>query len=199
MNNTRLLKPIFHSLDALLQNKRMVLVGIDGNSAAGKSTMASIIEKEYECNVFHMDDYFLPAKKKTKKRLNEVGGNFDRERFKKEVINGILTENCITYRKFDCKEQSFSGPISVPSKMLNIIEGVYSMHPDFNALYDLKIFMEINEEEQSRRILSRNGPLLHKRYIEEWIPMENLYFSQFGIKEKSHILIDSFQLKNNLL
>ena len=35
-----------------------VNVAVDGNSGAGKSTLADLIGDVYDCNVFHMDDFF---------------------------------------------------------------------------------------------------------------------------------------------
>jgi hypothetical protein len=42
---------------------------------------------------------------------------------------------------------------------------------------------------QRERILRRSGPALLRRFEEEWIPLEELYFSRFGIEEQSQIRI----------
>jgi uridine kinase len=74
--------------------------------------------------------------------------------------------------------------VTVVPRQLNIIEGVYSMHPTLIGYYDLKIFLSIDSERQSRRILERNGPLMYKRFTDEWIPMEDEYFGKMGIPGK---------------
>jgi hypothetical protein len=78
--------------------------------------------------------------------------------------------------------------ISVIPKRLNIIEGSYSMHPTLIDSYDLKIFLHIGPEEQSLRILKRNGPMMHKRFLCEWIPLENEYFKEMKIPEHSDLV-----------
>ena len=77
--------------------------------------------------------------------------------------------------------------IAIQPKRINIIEGAYSQHPYFGESYDLKILLDVDEETQRQRILKR--PVhLHKQFFEEWIPMENRYFEEFKIKEKSEII-----------
>ena len=79
-------------------------------------------------------------------------------------------------------------PVAVTPKKLNIIEGTYSHHPYFGNPYDLKILLTVDEETQRKRILER-PVFLHKRFFEEWIPMENRYFDGFAISANSHITI----------
>lgn len=63
------------------------------------------------------------------------------------------------------------------------------MHPKFCDLYDLKIFMQIDPNEQIRRILQRSGPDLLQRFIREWIPMENRYFTDLQILKQCDVVI----------
>jgi hypothetical protein len=46
----------------------------------------------------------------------------------------------------------------------------------------------VNEENQRQRILERPA-FLHKRFFEEWIPMENRYFREFDIPDRCDILV----------
>ena len=165
-----------------MKSKDCVNVAIDGNSGAGKSTLAMLIGDVYDCNIFHMDDFFLTPELRTKERLRETGGNVDYVRFKHEIIDGINSGRQFRYRKYDCREEAFGEPIPVTPKKLNIIEGAYSMHPTLIDNYDLKIFMYINEREQRSRILKRNGAFMLKKFLSEWIPLENKYFRELNIE-----------------
>jgi dephospho-CoA kinase len=169
---------------------RSVNVAIEGNCGAGKTSLASLLEEIYDCNVFHMDHFFLTPELRTEERLKEAGGNVDYVRFKNEVINGLDSGKEFSYRIYDCSTCSMDQTVDVKPKMLNIIEGSYCMHPTLAESYDLKIFLRIGQEEQSRRILERNGPFMHERFISQWIPLENRYFSEFDIVSKCDIVID---------
>jgi uridine kinase len=179
---------VFCRIDSLLKLKKRVNIAIDGNSGAGKTTLAQLVGDVYECNIFHMDDFFLTPELRTEERLKEIGGNVDYVRFKDEVINGVNSGRVFQYRIYDCKEMTFGKPVSVTPKKLNIIEGSYSMHPTLVDNYDLKIFLHIDEKKQISRILRRNGKPMLKRFLDEWIPMENKYFEGFNIREQSDLV-----------
>ncbi len=172
-----------------LKTERAVNVAVDGNSGAGKSSLAALLQEIYDCNVFHMDHFFLTPDLKTEERLKEVGGNVDYVRFKNEVIEGLQSGKEFSYQIYDCSNGTLDQAVRVMPKRLNIIEGSYSMHPILADVYDLKIFLGIDEKEQSRRILERNGAFMHERFISLWIPLENRYFSDMNISAQCDIVI----------
>lgn len=182
---------IFLKIDEICAKNEFVYAAIDGRCASGKSTLAELIGGIYDCNVFHTDDFFLPLNLRYKKRLEEAGGNIDYDRFINEIIIGLKNKKAFTYQTYDCSKSAFTKHIDVKHKKINIIEGSYSMHPKFNELYNLKIFLYINKEEQSKRILSRNGQEMHRRFINEWIPMEEKYFKEFNIEKNSDLIYDN--------
>ena len=175
-------------IDTLLEGKNFVIVAIDGKCTSGKTTLASKLAEIYDCNVFHMDDFFLRAEQRTPERFAEVGGNVDYERFQKEVLLPLKSGKAFSYRPFDCSTFMLAAPVAVTPKKLNIIEGTYSHHPYFGNPYDLKILLSVDEETQRQRILERPA-FLHKRFLEAWIPMENRYFDGFAIPSKADIIL----------
>lgn len=175
-------------IDALLQEKSSILIAIDGSCAAGKSTLAAALEKEYDCNLFHMDDFFLRPEQRTPERLAQPGGNVDYERFASEVLQPLKRGESFCYRPYDCSTGTLKAPVAVESKVINIIEGSYSHHPYFEAPYDLKIFLTVSPEVRRQRI-SRRPAFLHRRFFEEWIPMEQQYFEAFSIAQKADLVV----------
>lgn len=158
-----------------------VLVAIDGQCASGKTTLGEMLAQRFDCNLFHMDDFFLRPEQRTEKRLAEVGGNVDYERFREEVLEPVLRREAFAYRIYNCRSQKLEESVPVPVKRLNIVEGSYSRHPYFGDCYQLAYCLLITEEEQKKRILKRNGAGMLKRFTEEWIPKENAYLQTFGI------------------
>lgn len=189
MENKKYYYEILDKIDSILQKCSVAIVAVDGNSGAGKSFLADWIENQRDCNVFHMDHFFLTPGLRTAERLAEIGGNIDYDRFRAEVAAGLLSGREFCYRIYNCCKMAFEEkPVWVTPRKLNIVEGVYSMHPALIDIYNLKIFLGIDKEEQRKRIRARSGPDLYERFQSIWIPMEDKYFETYKIKEKSDLV-----------
>ena len=182
--------PLFSQVDKLIEDDRKPIIAIEGGSASGKSTLGSLFLQLYDCNLFHMDDFFLRAEQRTAQRYAEIGGNIDKERFLPELLIPLYNGESFSYRPFDCSTFMLSQSITVCPKSLSVIEGVYSMHPDFRRFYNLSVFLKVSEKLQKERISKRNTPDMAKRFFNEWIPLENRYFEEYRIQEKCDIVID---------
>ena len=184
-------------IDRLLETGKQILIAIDGNCTAGKTTLAAVLEKEYDCNVFHMDDFFLRPCQRTAERYAQPGGNVDYERFREEILLPLQTGKAFSYRPFSCKTFTLSDAVKVTPKQLNIVEGTYCLHPYFGDVYDLKLFLSIDPKQQRERIYLRPQHV-QERFFTDWIPMEKLYFDFYRIPEQADIRLDMSYGKNDL-
>lgn len=166
-----------------------VSIAIDGRAAAGKSTAGSLLSRALGSPLFHADDYFLPPALRTPERLAEPGGNIDYARLKSEIVDRLGTD--IEYTPYDCSVQSLGSTCRAHASPINILEGSYSQHPEFGDAWDVRIFCTLPAEIQQKRILARNGEGMLKRFVNEWIPMEEAYFAAFNIEGKCDYLLDN--------
>lgn len=178
--------PIIAEID---KRKMRGIIAIDGGSASGKSTLAEMLSKLYDCTIFHMDDFFLQPHQRTKERFEQIGGNIDWERFENQVLQPLSENKTIKYQKFDCSTMQLEEPIEIEPKELVIIEGAYSMRQELEKYYDFSVFLDITPNAQKERIKKRNSPQMAQRFFEEWIPLEEIYFSKMKIKEKCNICV----------
>ena len=181
--------PLFCAIDRRMREKEQVIVAIEGGSASGKSTLGALLGRLYDCNLFHMDDFFLQMHQRTPERFTEPGGNVDYERFREEVLDPLKRGGTFSYRVFDCSNMALGESVSVSPKKLNIIEGAYSLHPHLEDAYDLSCFIEIDAKVQAERILKRNGPEMQKRFLNEWIPLERRYFEGTNVKARCGMIL----------
>ena len=172
----------------LLRKNKKLLIAIEGPSGAGKSTLSSQLSEAFNALVFHTDDYFLHPRRKTKKRLGEAGGNLDYERMESEIF-AHLDETFITSNHFNCLTNELEERTALKRSDLIIIEGVYSMHPNFIKYYDYTIFLSIKKDTQYARILKRSNEFMLARFKNEWIPLEDYYFETLNIEEKADFII----------
>lgn len=178
------------AIDRLISEKNHIVIAIDGSCASGKTTLAAAIAREYDCNVIHMDEFFLRQEQRTSERFTEPGGNVDYERFCQEVLCPLRAVEDFAYRPFDCKRMKLAAPVEIPVKQLNIIEGSYSHHPYFGDPFDLRVYLKVDQQVRAER-LSRRSAHLQERFFREWIPMEQRYFEAFSIEEKADLALDT--------
>lgn len=168
--------------------KQRIVVAIDGSCTAGKSTLAAALANEFDCNLFHMDDFFLRPQQRTVERLSEPGGNIDYERFYREVLKPLKNGDAFSYCPFDCRTGLLAEEVFVTPRRINIIEGSYSHHPYFGNCYDLKVLLLVSADIRDQRIRQRL-PMLQKKFFADWIPMEQRYFETFSIPEKADLVV----------
>lgn len=180
--------PVFKEIDKRLGKGRLC-IAVEGSSASGKTTLGEMFAEIYGCTVFHMDDFFLRPEQRTPERYAMIGGNIDRERFLEDVLIPLKKGEVINYRRFDCSEMKLQTSIQVKPGKLTVIEGAYSMHPEFEGYYDFSVFLDISPELQKERILKRNLSQMAERFFNEWIPLENKYFSATDAKGRCDLTV----------
>jgi uridine kinase len=173
-----------------LNKKRNLIIAIDGPCASGKTTLAQALKEMFNCNVIPVDDFFLQPHQRTQERLDTPGGNFDKARLIKEVITPLKNGAVFSYRPYDCKTGTLSEPVMIEPKALTLIEGVYACHPELSANYDIRIFVKTDKATQLER-LKKRSPRMLNRFIFEWIPMEEKYFSVFKIEDVCDFVIET--------
>ena len=188
-------KYVFDEIKNLLKDNKKLVIAIDGRCGGGKSSLGAMLTEEFDCSLFHMDDFFLPPRMKTKERLAEPGGNVHYERFEEEILKPLKNNEPAVYRKYLCNKGELSQPIKVEPKNLTIVEGSYSLHPTLRDYYDYKIFITIDPRVQHERILKRNGEEKLQYFINKWIPLEEHYFTELDMENKCDIILDTTNIK----
>lgn len=174
-------------INNMLSKKNTLKIAIDGKCASGKTTISNLLQEDFNATIIHVDDFFLEKQMKTKERLEEIGGNIQSDLLS-EVINKIEVGKPFTYDIFNCKTQSYQTKTEAKVNPIIIVEGVYSMHDKLIQEYDGTIYLDIDSENQMNRLKDRCNEDLLKKFINEWIPLENKYFSNKKIMFKANII-----------
>ena len=182
--------PALSEIASLLAAQQPVVISIDGRCGSGKSSLAAVIKEVFSCNVFHMDDYYLPPDRRADDWETIPAGNMDLERFKMEVLQPVKEGKDVLYQPFDCQTGSLAEPSAVPPTQLTVIEGSYSQHPELSDQYELKIFITSGPEVQRKRLTEREGDYV-KVFFSRWMPLEERYFTAFDIENKSDMILDT--------
>lgn len=182
--------PVIIRMDQMLKDNQKITLAIDGHCGSGKTTCGVFLNKLYDSNLIHVDDFYLQKHQRTRERYEQPGGNFDRERLEEEVLIPIKENRDIDYHWFDCYTLTLQDLIHLPHKNINIIEGSYSMYPSLRSYYNLSLFIDIDPDKQLERIAKRN-PDNYQDFVDKWIPYENTYFDTYHVKEACDIVIEN--------
>ena len=85
-------------LIARMQPQKPYILAIDGRCASGKTTLANELSQSLNCNIVHMDDFYLPFALRTPERMAQPGGNIEFERLKNEIILPLKSGSNAVYR-----------------------------------------------------------------------------------------------------
>lgn len=184
--------PALVALERELERNGRALLVLDGPCASGKTSLAALLAPLYDAPVIHMDDFFLPPDMRTPARMAEPGGNVHYERFAGEVLAPLQQGGAFEYPAYDCHTGE-SHSVAVPGAPVILIEGSYALHPKFaaayTALHATRALLTVSVEQQVERIRRRNGETMLKRFVEEWIPLENRYFQAYHKAREDELIL----------
>ncbi|MFI3254055.1 MAG: uridine kinase [Eubacteriales bacterium] len=159
------------------------LLALEGPCASGKTTFG----KELGFPCVSMDDFFLSPEK----RSDDIGGNIDKERFLNQVLLPLSMGKEVKYAPYLCHSGEYGAEITLPPSPLLVVEGVYSLLPQFRDFYQMKVFLSASWEERKKRLLARGGEELLTQFEKEWIPRENRYFQTYQVKESCDFFFET--------
>lgn len=185
------LLPILTAYAQAIRNRPQVLICIDGPCGSGKTTLARQLAFITDAACVPMDDFYTPHPQKTPERMALPGGNADVERLLAELLIPWRETGHAAYRPYLCAEDRFGDPVDVPQRPLTILEGSYSLLPAIAALADVRVFLTVDEQEQLRRLLVREGAEGLKRFRRMWIPLEKAYHTAFSLPNEHCLIIEA--------
>ena len=162
-----------------------------GNADA--ASLADALAALYHTRPIRMDDFFLPPAMRTEERLMQPGGNVHYERFRDEVLAGLMRGGDVSYRRYDCQSGAWLERVHRAAPVA-VIEGSYSHHPAFAEAYAaldaLRIFVYTAEEERIKRLREREGERFFT-FQTRWMPLEKSYIEAYDIKSGADIALES--------
>jgi len=174
---------------------RPIFVIVCGGSGSGKTTIANSIKANIPqgctCSIVSMDNFYLPPEK-------VLGGNYDVpdsiDWFKvREVVKNLIDDKIkVTIPVYDFKTKSVTKQIEISPADIVILEGIFALYnPDIYNLADIKIFVDVpNDERFIRRLLrdkkERNANI--QKTIQLW--RENVIPNHFKYIEPTKLYSD---------
>ncbi len=165
------------------EKKKRILVSVDGPCASGKTTLTGVLAGLFSAEVAHTDDFVIPHWMKTPERLRIPGGNLDDERLVREVLEPWKKGENIIYSKYDCHGGRYVPADPISDAEVLFLEGSYALLPSVRRYADVPLFVTAPWGVRRERLKKRENPESFKRFMDLWIPLENVYFEAYSLPD----------------
>lgn len=169
---------VMERIEDLRGKRDFSLIAIDGRSASGKTSLAGAIHHWMRWPVIHMDDFAVHPEEQ---RTDDQDAGIAYDRIAAEVLEPLRRREMICFRPHNVREENRKGLITVGAAPMVVVEGTRCLHPQLRDLFDLKIFLDVDKDEQWRRLQERETPERMVRFRTKWIPEEETYMQTYDI------------------
>jgi len=194
------------------EHTKPYLVGITGGSASGKTRflkeLGNLFKKGELC-FLSQDNYYKPAEHHTKDSLGHINYDLpsciDLDAFKADILKLSNMESIkLQEYRFQHDEQ-FGKWIEIFPSPIIIVEGLFIFYEkEIFKQFDLKIFIDANEEERLQRRIKRDTierNISHEFVLYQWKNHVKPAFEQYLLphKEKADLIVNNNEHFNNSL
>lgn len=187
---------------------RRVLIGIDGRTAAGKTTFAHelgvrVAELERPVLRASLDDFKRPWRHRHLYD-RETGEGYYRNAFDHKAIADLLLApgssagtGWVGLCAIDPLTQvdHSASRVEAPDHAVIIVDGVFAFRPELNDYWDLRIWLEIDSQTSAHRGIARDqkgwadseAARIHQ---ERYHPSEELYLAEVDPRGHADLIID---------
>jgi uridine kinase len=180
-------------IDALRQSiidRKARLVAIDGRGGSGKSTLARRLAQGWrKATVIEMDDFYRPSAERVLAPAVH-GGNYDRERLVKDVLEPLASGRAGRYQRYDWDKDRLTDWHDVPADAIVLVEGVYSTSEMLRGYFDYTIWVESPYDLRLKRGLERDGEAMRSQWVDDWMPAEERYVTAERPDEHADLRFD---------
>lgn len=195
---------------------RPAAVAIDGRDAAGKTTFADALVAPLETRGAvvvraGVDDFERPrAERYARGRFSAKGyykDSFDYDALCRLLLDPLrsgASPALVRTKAFDlAADRPVSArPVAVPLRGIVIVDGVFLQRPELADRWDLAIYLEVSEEEATRRALARAGgdsDALRRLQDSRYMAAHRLYRDEADPAASAGLVIDNEDIRNPIL
>ncbi|GAB6902057.1 AAA family ATPase [Kineosporia succinea] len=161
------------------------MVGIDGRSGVGKSTLSARVGEILgeDCRVIGGDDFYTggtPQDWDARSPAEKAAHCLDWRR-QHAVLSALRRGEEASWHPFDW--DAFDGSLHTtatfarPARVV-VLDCVYSCRPELAGLLDLRVLVETDPTRRRERLRARDGDDWQATWIQRWEEAEDFYFGQ---------------------
>jgi uridine kinase len=167
-------RPVLDLIAAAGNGRTVVLVGIGGHGAAGKTTLARMIP---DAQVVSTDEFWM-------------GEGFDLERLAAEVIAPLSRGSTARFASYDWSERRPRGSRTVEPVGVVVVEGVCALHRTLRDAYAVRVWVEAPYDVRLARGVARDGEAARSTWVDVWMPSEDRYVERDDPRACAQLVVD---------
>ena len=200
-------KKIMKRMEHLKELNRPYIIGIDGLSGAGKTTITETITKELTYGaqkvlVIHIDDLIEEQEKRYNTGHPEwyeyYWLQWDVQGIKEKLFEAVHEKLDHLRLKFYDKENDrcYMENINIEQCNVILIEGVFLQRKEWKDFFDYMIYLDCPKNVRSKRVLQRDAYIGNmserlKKYEQRYWAAEDYYFDEANPIQSADIVIYS--------
>jgi uridine kinase len=197
-----------------IERPHPVRVGVDGFSAAGKSTLANELAAMVRhhgrtCLRADLDDFKRPRAERPPGPAGFYHGAYDLDAIRTLLLSplGPGGDRRVRLKFFDQQNQEpFPAETqSVPADATVIADGAYLLRPELRDLWDFRIFVEIDFDLVLARGAARDSAWVGsaqaaaEQYRRYYIPAERIYDAEADPRSHADVIVDNRDIGHPVL
>ena len=152
----------------------LVLVGIGGRGAAGKSTLARAVPG---AQIVSTDEFW-------------DGEGFDIPRLAHEVVTPLSEGRMAKFSSYDWAERRLRGSRTVEPHGVVVVEGVCALHRSLRETYAVRVWVQAPSDLRLERGVARDGEAARSTWVDVWMPSEDRYVERDDPVSCADIVVD---------
>ena len=188
-------------------------VAIDGIDASGKTTLADqlvpLIEQRGRPVIrASIDGFHHPRSQRYRQGPDSPAGyyedSFDYAALQSVLLHPLGLNGSRRYRRtiFDVRSDVpfITKEEEAPANAILLFDGVFLLRPELNALWDYRIFIQVDFEAALQRAMIRDQELfgsseaVQARYWQRYIPGQRLYFQAVNPEKLADVVVENNDL-----
>lgn len=193
-----------------LQRSHPLRVAIDGIDASGKTTLANelapVIEQRGRPVIrASIDGFHRPRSQRYQQGPDSPAGyyedSFDYAALQSSLLHPLGPDGNRRYRRaiFDVRNDIplVTEEEEAPPNAILLFDGVFLLRPELNALWDYRIFVQVDFEVALQRAMIRDQELfgssedVRARYLQRYIPGQKLYFHTVNPQSLADVIVEN--------